>query len=334
MIGSSNLTNRALSQNHEWNLKVSAATGSDLANQLSSLLDEQIAASEPLTQEWIDEYAATYVAPPRRDSRTPAAPVELAVRSLIEPNVMQQDALLALDFARAQGDERAIVISATGTGKTMLSALDVRSVNPTTHAVRRSPRADSRSHHSGVSTGTGRSCDRLRPAHWIQQASGPALRLRHRFRRCRKRPSSRRSRTTPSTTSSSMRPTAPGRPPTSVSSIDSSPAFLLGMTATPERTDGFNVFELFHYNVPYEIRLSKALEAEMLCPFHYYGIADVTYDDAHTTTDDTPLHLLISPERVKHLIRRHRGSTARRASHLADSSSAAAWTKRAHSLLS
>ena len=34
MIGSSNLTNRALSQNHEWNLKVSAATGSDLANQL------------------------------------------------------------------------------------------------------------------------------------------------------------------------------------------------------------------------------------------------------------------------------------------------------------
>ncbi len=38
------------------------------------------------------------------------------------------------------------------------------------------------------------------------------------------------------------------------------------MTATPERTDGFNVFELFHYNVPYEIRLHHALEAEMLCP--------------------------------------------------------------------
>ena len=36
MIGSSNLTNRALSQNHEWNLKVSAASGSDLANQLLS----------------------------------------------------------------------------------------------------------------------------------------------------------------------------------------------------------------------------------------------------------------------------------------------------------
>ncbi len=39
---------------------------------------------------------------------------------------------------------------------------------------------------------------------------------------------------------------------------------MLGMTATPERTDGFNVFELFDYNVPYEIRLNHALEEEML----------------------------------------------------------------------
>ncbi len=57
------------------------------------------------------------------------------------------------------------------------------------------------------------------------------------------------------------------------------PKFMLGMTATPERTDGFNVFELFHYCVPYEIRLNHALEAEMLSPFHYYGVADITYDD-------------------------------------------------------
>jgi len=80
------------------------------------------------------------------------------------------------------------------------------------------------------------------------------------------------------------------------------PQFLLGMTATPERTDGFNVFETFDFNVPYEIRLSKALEAEMLCPFHYYGISDIAYEDDTTTTEETPLGLLISPERVQHLI--------------------------------
>ncbi len=74
------------------------------------------------------------------------------------------------------------------------------------------------------------------------------------------------------------------------------------MTATPERTDGFNVFELFDYNVPYEIRLNHALEEDMLCPFHYYGVADVTFADGTTTTTDADLKVLISPERVDHLI--------------------------------
>ena len=74
MIGSSNLTNRALSQNHEWNLKVSAAAGSDLAKQLLQLLDDQIDSSTPLTQEWIDEYAATYVSPASRDFGAPSFP--------------------------------------------------------------------------------------------------------------------------------------------------------------------------------------------------------------------------------------------------------------------
>jgi hypothetical protein len=41
----------------------------------------------------------------------------------------------------------------------------------------------------------------------------------------------------------------------------------------------------------------------MLCPFHYYGIADITYDDGSTTTDATQLRLLVSPERVRHLVK-------------------------------
>ena len=302
MIGSSNLTNRALSQNHEWNLKVSAASGSDLANQLLTLLEDQVAASEPLTQEWIDEYTATYVAPPRRQSAKPSLPDAPPSHPTIEPNVMQQDALLALDFARAQGAERAIVISATGTGKTMLSALDVRSVNPnrmlfvvhreqildrTIREYRRvlgGPATD-----YGLLTGTSKQLDRRFVFATIQTLSQES-------------------------TLDSVSPEAfdyviideahRAGAPTYQRVIDRlNPSFLLGMTATPERTDGFNVFELFHYNVPYEIRLGKALEAEMLSPFHYYGIADITYEDDLTTSEDTPLRLLISPERVNHLIR-------------------------------
>ena len=57
------------------------------------------------------------------------------------------------------------------------------------------------------------------------------------------------------------------------------PKFLLGMTATPERTDGVDIFRQFDYNIAYEIRLQQALEAQMLCPFHYFGVTDITVND-------------------------------------------------------
>lgn len=51
---------------------------------------------------------------------------------------------------------------------------------------------------------------------------------------------------------------------------------LLGMTATPERGDGVNVAEIFDGRIAYELRLWDALEEDILSPFHYYGIADNT----------------------------------------------------------
>lgn len=54
------------------------------------------------------------------------------------------------------------------------------------------------------------------------------------------------------------------------------PAELLGLTATPERTDGRDVFAWFDGRIAYELRLRDALEQDLLCPFHYYGVADNT----------------------------------------------------------
>lgn len=56
------------------------------------------------------------------------------------------------------------------------------------------------------------------------------------------------------------------------------PRFLLGLTATPERMDGRNIYALCDYNVPYEIGLKDAINKGMLVPFHYYGILDETVD--------------------------------------------------------
>lgn len=300
MIGSSNLTSQALSRNHEWNLKVSAAEGSDLANQLSRLLEGQVAGSEPLTEEWIQAYADLYVAPPRRGPQpTLPEPAEEPVE--VAPNPMQQDALLALDLARAEGARRAIIISATGTGKTILSALDVRAAAPkrmlfvvhreqildrTIQEYRRvlgGPGSD-----YGKLTGAAKQHDRRYVFATIQTLSQPHVLdsiAADAFDYVIVDEAHRAGAATYQRVLDRLEPT-----------------FLLGMTATPERTDGFNVFELFDYCVPYEIRLNHALEAEMLSLFHYYGVSDITYDDGRTTSDETDLSLLITPERVHFLV--------------------------------
>ncbi len=54
------------------------------------------------------------------------------------------------------------------------------------------------------------------------------------------------------------------------------PRFMLGLTATPERMDGKNIYEICDYNVPYEISLKEAINKGILVPFHYYGIYDET----------------------------------------------------------
>jgi superfamily II DNA or RNA helicase len=56
------------------------------------------------------------------------------------------------------------------------------------------------------------------------------------------------------------------------------PRFWLGMTASPDRSDGFDIYELFNHKIAYEIRLQQALEENMLCPFHYFGITDLEID--------------------------------------------------------
>jgi superfamily II DNA or RNA helicase/HKD family nuclease len=54
------------------------------------------------------------------------------------------------------------------------------------------------------------------------------------------------------------------------------PKVLVGLTATPERSDGSNVRELFDGRYAFEMRLWDALDQQLLAPFHYFGVADGT----------------------------------------------------------
>ena len=84
----------------------------------------------------------------------------------------------------------------------------------------------------------------------------------------------------------------------------------LGMTATPDKRDdnieGQNIYEIFHHQIAYEIRLQQAMEEDLLCTFHYFGISDLSmFGDGEgknkkLTTQD--FNFLVSDERVKHII--------------------------------
>ena len=56
------------------------------------------------------------------------------------------------------------------------------------------------------------------------------------------------------------------------------PEFILGLTATPERMDNQDIFTLFDQNVPFELRLRDAINNDLVVPFHYYGIRDQLVD--------------------------------------------------------
>ncbi|HDM0330775.1 TPA: DEAD/DEAH box helicase [Staphylococcus aureus] len=81
------------------------------------------------------------------------------------------------------------------------------------------------------------------------------------------------------------------------------PKFMLGMTATPERSDELSIFELFDYNIAYEIRLQAALESDILCPFHYFGVTDYVHQGIKED-DVTKLRYLTSDERVNYIIQK------------------------------
>ena len=82
------------------------------------------------------------------------------------------------------------------------------------------------------------------------------------------------------------------------------------MTATPDKRDddvaGRNIYEIFNYQIAYEIRLQQAMEEDILCPFHYFGISDVSLVEEKQLKSrkmtDRDFNLLTGDERVRHIV--------------------------------
>lgn len=75
------------------------------------------------------------------------------------------------------------------------------------------------------------------------------------------------------------------------------PDLWIGMTASPDRTDKFDVYAAFDHNIAHEIRLQEAMRLNLLCPFHYYGITDIFLDGEEKEKRD--FAKLICDDRVR-----------------------------------
>ncbi len=298
IIGSSNLTASALCSNIEWNLKI---TATPLSHIIFNAIKEFTAEYEKavfVDKAFIENYKTLY---DKQLDYTKMLKKELGISNQKEiiPNSMQVEALKNIEHLRVQGKTKALLISATGTGKTFLSAFDVKKVNPKKFlfVVHRLNIAQAAMKAYQTILGKDKK---------VGVYSGIQKDLKADFIFATVQTISKQENL------SQFSPTH-----FDYIVIDEShrsgaetyqnllnyfkPAFLLGMTATPERTDGEDIFKLFDYNIAFEIRLHRALEEHILSPFHYYGVTDITVDG--TLLDETrDILKLASNERLDRIV--------------------------------
>jgi len=294
IIGSSNLTAGALSKNKEWNLKVSATNSSELVKHTVEVFKNEFETATKVDLKWLTTYELYYRSQLERNRRMHEPAIQDGLKE-VKPNLMQREALENINNLRKNGKNKALLISATGTGKTYLSAFDVNVFKPKkflfiVHRLtiaKKAMETYKAMFGPGFSMGLYSGGDREMDADFIFSTVQTIAKDEH----LKKFKSDHFDYIVIDETHRA------GAASYQRIMDYFEPGFLLGMTATPERTDGYDVFKAFDYNIAYEIRLHRALEEDILSPFHYYGVADLTVN-GQAIEDKSDFNLLTAKERV------------------------------------
>ena len=127
VVGSSNITAGALTKNEEWNLKVTSLENGELLKDMQVEFNSLFDRANDLTEEWINNYEIIYKEI-KKNNRINI--LKAFDKKELKPNLMQKEAIKSLQEVRDNSLNKALVISATATGKTYLSAFDVKKFNP------------------------------------------------------------------------------------------------------------------------------------------------------------------------------------------------------------
>ncbi len=291
-VGSANLSKSGLSTGVEWSAAITdAGTLSEMETAYERLWTSGNA--ESLTEALVDGYAEA--------PRTAGQEIALSAPPTqpVSPTVVQREALDALESTRAEGFGAGLVVMATGLGKTWLAGFD--SSRP---AIRRVLFI---AHREEILTQTRSVFRQIRPDAKIGFVQGSRNETEADIVLATVQSLSKRLDQIPAdrfdyivvdefhhATASTYRKI--------IEYFD--PAFLLGLTATPERSDNADLLSLCEDNLVYECGLAEGIERDLLVPFHYHGVPD-TVDFRplpwrNGRFDETALeHAVVARERIE-----------------------------------
>lgn len=268
IVGSSNITRYALLKNIEWDVVVFERTP-DVYKQAKIEFEEKWAQTHLLNSEIIGLYSNKLnFAIERWDMDYDVSTAN------IKPNFMQRRALKELNRYRATGVSRALVVAAAGSGKTYLAAFDALNFNPKRllyivhegSILRRSMDTFADVFGNAVTYGIFDGGSKEMDMDFVFSTNLTMCKSLELF-----------SKTEFDYIIIDECHHATAETYKKIINYFE-PEFLLGLTATPERMDNQDVFELFDKNVPYELRLRDAIINDLVVPFKYYGIRDQLVD--------------------------------------------------------
>ncbi len=309
IIGSSNLTGSALTSNKEWNTKLVSTEGGEMTQNIISEFSSLWNSKHSLAYEdFINEYREKYRIIERQKKTAKQDEIPSTKKYELKPNSMQAGFVSNLRKIIDSGENRALLISATGTGKTYASAFAVRDLGfkKVLFIAHRMMLLNQAIESYKMVFNDKTSMGKIGGGYsdYDSDIIFAMVETLHK--------EANLYRFSPDEFDCIVLDEAHHSPANTYQKVMEyfKPKLFLGMTATPDKRDDNiedrNVYKLFDYQIAYEIRLQKAMEENLLCPFHYYGISDIMLlDDEQVKSDklsDEDFNKLTSDERVRHII--------------------------------
>lgn len=276
IIGSSNMTLSAITKNKEWNTKIVSTEQGELTQSVLQEFDELWRDEHSLAfEDFIDAYRQEYLNEKMIRKQKQQAVSEQVVELenyRLKPNKMQVAFVKNVMEMRAQNIDKALLLSSTGTGKSLASAFMLREMG--------TRRALFIVHREQIAKQTLKSYKRVfGSSRTYGLLSGNSRELGAEFLFATMQMMSKeeiRSHYSPEDFDVIILDECHHVGAESYQKIMQyfKPKFWLGMTASPD-TNQYDIYSIFDHHIAYEIRLQQALEEDLLCPFHYFGITDL-----------------------------------------------------------